>query len=1351
MTPSRRKPAPLVLLLAVAAAYFVTGRLGLMLPAMGENITLIWLPTGIAVAALVRYGLGCWPGVALGATAVVLALGVSWPIALGIAVGNTLGPVTTAWILRRFDFRPELDRQRDILWLTISAMLGMSICATGGVTTLTLAGVLQGSVLSPWMLWWAGDTLGVIIAAPLVFAASLPQLRATQFNRAEFALWLCITVLVTWAVFILSVGPGRHPRALAFVPLTLVAWAALRYGPVGTSVSLIVISVGAAYGTAVDVGPFSGQSPVEGATFLWIFMATAAALGWVTSALHSEKVRSVDIQRVLEQALSDVSLGVTITGLDRRITYVNQGSMRLTGYSAAEVLGESYEMLQGQDTDPATVRRIEAALESGESFDGEILDYRKDGSSFWNALMITPAFDERGKQVGFLGIQRDITKQKEAQAALRESEERYRRIIETTEEGVWTIDVNAKTSFVNPRMAEMLGYSMDEMMGAELQDFMDAEGRAISNENLERRKKGISEQHEFKFLRKDGTPLWAHLSTNPILDANGEYVGALAMVTDMGERKAAQEALRASESQFRSLARFLPVGVFRTNADGEALYVNEAWCEMAGMTPEQAMGMGWVEAIHADDRERVSQEWIRATKSGAEFHTNYRMQSLSGKVIRVHDTAVALRDRDGEITGFLGSVTDVTQRRRVEVRTEGERAVLELLASAAPLSEILDRLARSYEEVFPGMLCSVLLLDDEGRHLRHGAAPSLPREFCEAVNGIEIGPSVGSCGTAAFTQKTTLTEDIATDPRWDGFQELASRHDLKACWSVPVKSSRGHVLGTLAVYSRITGAPNQDELAEIERGAHFAGLALERHDLLRSLRESQERLETLVSNLPGMAYRCRKDGVWKMTYVSEGCEAITGYRREELEENRVIPYSQLMHEEDRHEHLKRCRTMIDDHRSYQGDYRLIDRHGRERWIHESASGVYDDDGNVLFVDGFIQDITAARNAKVEREQLDRKVRETQKLESLGVLAGGIAHDFNNLLASVLGNASLAAMDLPPDSPIQEHIQQITEASVRAAELCNQMLAYSGKGRFVVETIDLGRLVEETAQMLRISISKKAMLRFHLESGLPSVEVDATQIRQVIMNLVINASEAIGDESGVITLSTGEVHVDAAYLAKALMDSELAEGDYVYLEVTDNGCGMSPVTRAKIFDPFFTTKFAGRGLGLAAVLGIARGHKGALEVQSELGRGTTFRIFFPAKPVIADDDVNAPEAGDAWSGDGTVLVADDEPAMRKILARMLRKLGLDPVLVADGQEALETFQAEPSRFALVLLDLTMPNLDGEQTFAELRRLRPDIRIVLMSGYNAQEAIQCFTGDGPPGFLQKPFTVDSLREVLQSALS
>jgi PAS domain S-box-containing protein len=408
------------------------------------------------------------------------------------------------------------------------------------------------------------------------------------------------------------------------------------------------------------------------------------------------------------------------------------------------------------------------------------------------------------------------------------------------------------------------------------------------------------------------------------------------------------------------------------------------------------------------------------------------------------------------------------------------------------------------------------------------------------------------------------------------------------------------------------------------------------------------------------------------------------------------------------------------------------------------------DSEIPAVLGVSVDITELKKADHERQQIERKLLETQKLESLGVLAGGIAHDFNNLLTGILGNASLARMDLSDTSPLLPVIGQIESATHRAADLCKQMLAYSGKGRFVVQHLNLNQLVEDTTHLLNISINKNCVLHFNLAASLPAIAVDATQIRQIIMNLVINASEAIGARSGVIAISTGVARIDQDYIATLLHPGGITPGDYVFLEVSDNGSGMSPATLAKIFDPFFTTKFTGRGLGLAAVLGIIRGHKGALKVYSESGRGTTFKILLPCSNAPTERVLTTPPVSEpAWRGQGTVLVVDDEETVRTVTARILETLGFTAVLASDGREALEIYRREPSRFAIVLLDLTMPHMDGEETFRQLRHINPGVRVVLMSGFNQQEAVSRFTGKGLAGFVQKPFEVGSIMTAVREA--
>jgi PAS domain S-box-containing protein len=397
------------------------------------------------------------------------------------------------------------------------------------------------------------------------------------------------------------------------------------------------------------------------------------------------------------------------------------------------------------------------------------------------------------------------------------------------------------------------------------------------------------------------------------------------------------------------------------------------------------------------------------------------------------------------------------------------------------------------------------------------------------------------------------------------------------------------------------------------------------------------------------------------------------------------------------------------------------------------------------------DVTEKRRLDAERLGLENRIQQTQKLESLGVLAGGIAHDFNNLLTGMLGYSTLAKTQLIPESPVRQMLTQIETAAQRAAELCNQMLAYSGRGRFVIQPVDLSALVEEMLQMLEVSISKKAILRLNMARHLPMVEADATQLRQVIMNLITNASDAIGERSGVIVLSTGLLQVDRHYLLGAtIADGELEEGVYIYLEVSDTGCGMDEATRRRIFDPFYTTKFMGRGLGLAAVLGIVRSHMGVIKVYSEPGRGSTFKVMFPASIKNALERETKTESSMQWRGAGRILVIDDEETVRVLTRQLLELTGFTVMTAMDGREGVDLFAAENGEFDLVLLDLTMPHLGGEEAFREMRRIDPQVRVLLTSGYSEHDVINLFAGKGLAGFIQKPFKSSDLIAKVRSIL-
>jgi PAS domain S-box-containing protein len=514
----------------------------------------------------------------------------------------------------------------------------------------------------------------------------------------------------------------------------------------------------------------------------------------------------------------------------------------------------------------------------------------------------------------------------------------------------------------------------------------------------------------------------------------------------------------------------------------------------------------------------------------------------------------------------------------------------------------------------------------------------------------------------------------------------------------------------------------------------------------KQLLQSEEKFRTVCDWTQDWEYWTSTSGA--MLYVSPSAFEITGYAPDDFINDSGL-VARIVHPDDRDSFESHRREVLADiHGAEELEFRVIRRDGELRWIHHLCRPVYSGDDN-RGRRASNRDITEQKRQAEERRLFEQQMMHTQKLESLGVLAGGIAHDFNNILTSIVGNADIALMRTPSESLITENLKKIEKGAMRATDLAKQLLAYSGKGRFVVEPLDINRLIEEMIHLLEVSISKKAILRYNLSENLPSVEGDATQLRQIIMNIVINASDAIGDKSGVIAISTGCIDCDRNYLKGVWIEDGIPEGLYVYLEIADTGCGMDRETVSKIFDPFFTTKFTGRGLGMAAVLGIVKGHSGAIKVYSEPGKGTTFKVLLPAgeRPaVIFNVDQNASD----WKGYGKVLLVDDEETVCAIGSDMLRILGFEVITAADGNEALSRYK-ETQGLRCVILDLTMPHKDGEQTFRELRMLDPEVRVIMSSGYNEHEINQKFAGKGLSGFIQKPYKLSTLKEVLQNALA
>jgi len=767
--------------------------------------------------------------------------------------------------------------------------------------------------------------------------------------------------------------------------------------------------------------------------------------------------------------------------------------------------------------------------------------------------------------------------------------------------------------------------------------------------------------------------------------------------------RALEQEVQKSNKLFRALIEHSFDAVCLVSAEAVFQYVSPSAERILGYRAEELIGRNAFELVAPEDRPLGQQRLGELVGMPGETLTvQLRVRRKNGELIWTEHIGTNLLDAESAAAVVI-NFRDITEQKRFEqmLRENEERAQEEL----AELEHIYDTAP-----------VGLSLLDTDLRYLRIN-------ERLAAMNGRPAEEHLGRTiwevlpESAAFA--APLLKRIIESGRpvldWHYRTEKADSsvpRDFLASY-YPVRTAAGKALGVAAVVQEIT------ELKRVER----------------ALRESEQRFRALIENsADGFALL---DSAGAVLYSGP---PILGYENREFLGRKV---SELIHPDER----ERIRGLLSELSARSGkvitsEYRLRHKDGSWRWVETITKN--------LLGDGVIRGIVVNYRDVTERKRLEEQLRQTQKLESIGVLAGGVAHDFNNLLTGVLGNATLALDTLSPTHPSRPYLEDVMQAAESAAHLTRQLLAYSGKGRFIIQPVDLSSLTREITTLVRTSIPRTVQLRLELAPDLPAVEGDPGQLQQLIMNLVINGAEAIGEgRNGSVLVATGVQSVDEEFLRNTFAAAEIGPGRYVSLEVQDTGAGMDPETQSKIFDPFFSTKFSGRGLGLSAVLGIVRGHKGAIKVYSTPGQGTTFKVLLPGGEQTAAKAAAAVGRTDL-RGEGTILVADDEDIVRRTANSALERQGYRVLLAANGQEAVDLFRERGSEVALVLLDLTMPVLGGEQVLRELRRLRPSVRILLSSGFNEVEAIQHFAGKGLSGFIQKPYTAMQLAEKVKTVL-
>jgi hypothetical protein len=733
-------------------------------------------------------------------------------------------------------------------------------------------------------------------------------------------------------------------------------------------------------------------------------------------------------------------------------------------------------------------------------------------------------------------------------------------------------------------------------------------------------------------------PAWMNLDYSPVLNDDGSRAGVIAIVVETTAKVRAEQRLSGERERFRKLFDVAPgFAALVEGPEHRFAMANRAYLELVG---RDVVGKTVAEALP----EVTDQGFVDLLDKVAASRETYVGRAVSVRLARnsaknderfVDFVYQPVIDDDDEVTGVFVQGYDVTEHKRSEAIRIAHNEVLEHAISDEPLQTSLEGLIRTVEKhSVSGVLGSILLLDESGQHLRHGAAPSLPEAYNEAIDGIEIGPNVGSCGTAASTGKPVFVSDIAADPLWANFKDLALEHGLRACWSIPIRSGSGAVLGTFAMYHREPREPLEDDLQLVQLITQTAALVIERKQAETKLRQLNETLEARV----------------------------------------------------------------------------------------------------------VEEIAERRAAEVALQR-------AQKLEAIGKLTGGVAHDFNNLLQIISGNLQLLATDVADNPRVERRITNAMAGVTRGAKLANQLLAFGRRQPLEPKVVNIGRLVGGMEDLLRRSIGEAIEIETVVSGGLWNAFVDPTQIENAILNLAINARDAM-DAIGKLTIEVRNAHLDHEYAEK---NSEVRPGQYVMIAVSDTGAGIAPELIEQVFEPFFSTKPEGKGsgLGLSMVYGFVKQSGGHVKIYSEVGHGTSVKLYLPR--IHEDEDQLAgPELVEAGGGSETILVVEDDEEVRSTVSEMLRELGYNVLTAKDAGSALPILESGV-KVDLLFTDVVMPGpLRSPELARKAKERMPTLAVLFTSGYTENAIVHGGRLDAGVNLLTKPYSRQTLASRIRKAL-
>jgi len=884
-------------------------------------------------------------------------------------------------------------------------------------------------------------------------------------------------------------------------------------------------------------------------------------------------------------------------------------------------------------------------------------------------------------------------------------------------------------TYVNREAERVFGISWQKLVGREIGIL--AEG--ASDDRLVRQLRGaLSAGKPTRFdVFLEGGRAWLDLTIEPTPD------GFSVHGHDTTSRR--REQFKLFERAASSFDDMVVVADADQHDDPRIAFVNEAFerrtgymrSDIIGKSPRVLQGpkTSRVELNRIrkaiEQRQSVHAELINYTRQGEEFWLELDIKPVSNDY--------------GWHTYWVAVQRDITMRKREEMLRRSETKILGLISSGVNLAKVLEEIALAVDEVSPGIRCSILLLDADGIHIRHGAAPHLPETYNNAVDGLEIGPATGSCGTAMYRRQPVIVTDIETDPLWADYRDLARSYGLRACWSTPVFDSNAAVIGTFALYWDEPKGPDQQDLHLISHFAYLAAVAIERIRNDEALRLSEERFRIVAQVAADVVWTwdIRTGTIW----WNDGIRTLFGYDPRTLPKG-AESWTGKIHPEDRERVLAGFSIAwqgTDTH--WSDEYRFMRADGSVARVTDRAIVIRDESGAATRMIGSMVDVT-------EQRLMEDQLRQAQRLDVVGQLTGGIAHDFNNLLTVILGNAEMLVERLTDDERLRMLAQMTATAASQGAELTNRLLAFSRRQSLDPRATDVNRLVAGMEALLRRTLGAHIEFSIVQGEGMKAAHIDTPQLESAILNLCLNARDAM-PERGRLTIETSDELLDAAYAAR---HREVTPGQYVMIAVSDTGSGMDSETLERAFEPFFTTKEVGKGsgLGLSMVYGFVRQSHGHIRIDSAPGQGTTVRLYLPATDMHAHVEDRSSAEGAAPEGTEKILLVEDNELVRSHVSALLRSLGYQVVSVRDGREALYALD-EADDFDLLFTDVVMPGgMNGLELADTARKARPNLPVLFTSGYSEDAIVRGDRLGGDAQILFKPYHRQALAEKLRGVL-